>query len=57
VLRQRVTSKGGTTFAAITAMDDAGMRASFQRALQAACDRARTLGDEFGAGDRPQPAR
>ncbi|MBL8337376.1 MAG: pyrroline-5-carboxylate reductase [Rhodoferax sp.] len=50
VLRQRVTSKGGTTFAAITAMDAAGMRASFQRALQAACDRARTLGDEFGAG-------
>jgi pyrroline-5-carboxylate reductase len=50
VLRQRVTSKGGTTYAAITAMDAAGMRASFQRALQAACDRARTLGDEFGAG-------
>ena len=49
VLRQRVTSKGGTTFAAISAMEDAGMQASFARALHAARDRARTLGEEFGA--------
>ncbi len=48
VLRQRVTSKGGTTYAAITAMEQSGMADSFARALQAARDRAKELGDEFG---------
>jgi len=49
MLRQRVTSKGGTTFAAISAMDEAGMQAAFTRALHAARDRARSMGQEFGA--------
>ncbi len=48
VLRQRVTSKGGTTYAAITAMDSAGIKASFVQAMQAAQKRAAELGDEFG---------
>ena len=48
VLRQRVTSKGGTTFAAISAMDAAGVKAAFVHAMQAAEQRARELGDEFG---------
>jgi pyrroline-5-carboxylate reductase len=48
VLRQRVTSKGGTTFAAISAMEASGMKASFVNAMQAAEQRARELGDEFG---------
>ncbi|WP_019429266.1 pyrroline-5-carboxylate reductase [Limnohabitans sp. Rim47] len=48
VLRQRVTSKGGTTYAAITAMEAAGIKASFVNAMQAAEQRARELGDEFG---------
>ena len=48
VLRQRVTSKGGTTYAAITAMEAAGIKASFVKAMQAAEQRARELGDEFG---------
>ena len=48
VLRQRVTSKGGTTYAAITSLDDAGVKASFVKAMQAAEVRARELGDEFG---------
>jgi pyrroline-5-carboxylate reductase len=43
-LRERVTSKGGTTHAAITVMEDAGMKAIVVRALQAARDRARELG-------------
>jgi pyrroline-5-carboxylate reductase len=47
-LRQRVTSKGGTTYAAITAMQDAGVGPAFERAMQAAEQRARELGDEFG---------
>ena len=48
VLRQRVTSKGGTTYAAITAMEAAGVKPAFVKAMQAAEQRARELGDEFG---------
>ena len=49
VLRQRVTSKGGTTFAAITSMEDNDVRALFIDAMYAARERAKELGDEFGA--------
>ncbi len=49
VLRQRVTSKGGTTHAAITSMEQDRMQALFIKALHAACRRAAELGDEFGA--------
>jgi pyrroline-5-carboxylate reductase len=49
VLRQRVTSKGGTTYAAITSMEQDHMKELFMRALHAAKDRAHELGDEFGA--------
>ena len=48
VLRQRVTSKGGTTHAAITTLDAEGVKATFLRALNAARRRATELGDEFG---------
>jgi pyrroline-5-carboxylate reductase len=47
-LRERVTSKGGTTHAAITAMESAGMKSSFEQALAAAQKRAEELGREFG---------
>jgi pyrroline-5-carboxylate reductase len=49
VLRQRVTSKGGTTYAAITSMEQDRVQALFIKALHAARQRARELGDEFGA--------
>ncbi len=49
VLRQRVTSKGGTTYAAITALEEDRVKESFIRALRAARRRAAELGDEFGA--------
>ncbi|MEJ7930418.1 pyrroline-5-carboxylate reductase [Ramlibacter sp. AN1015] len=49
VLRERVTSKGGTTHAAISAMEADGVPQAFQRALHAACARATELGDAFGA--------
>ncbi len=49
VLRQRVTSKGGTTYAAITAMEQSGIKAQFEQALKAAGARAKELGEEFGA--------
>jgi pyrroline-5-carboxylate reductase len=48
VLRQRVTSKGGTTYAAITSMEQSRMQALFIQALHAARERAKELGDEFG---------
>jgi pyrroline-5-carboxylate reductase len=47
-LRQRVTSKGGTTYAALTAMESAQVKERFIRAMQAAQQRAVELGDEFG---------
>jgi pyrroline-5-carboxylate reductase len=49
VLRQRVTSKGGTTYAALSAMEHSCIKASFIQAMQAAQVRAKELGDEFGA--------
>ena len=48
VLRERVTSKGGTTYAALQAMEGAGISAAFISAMAAAQQRARELGDEFG---------
>ena len=48
VLRERVTSKGGTTHAAISTMQAARLDALFQEALEAARQRAKALGDEFG---------
>jgi pyrroline-5-carboxylate reductase len=47
-LRQRVTSKGGTTYAALMSMEDDGIKPKFIRAMQAAQHRAKELGDEFG---------
>jgi pyrroline-5-carboxylate reductase len=49
VLRERVTSKGGTTYAALTSLQNAHVGELFQVALQAAQQRAHELGDEFGA--------
>lgn len=48
VLRQRVTSKGGTTHAAITSMEADQVQALFIKALHAARQRAEELGNEFG---------
>ena len=43
-LRAQVTSKGGTTHAAITSLDDSGVKAAFVKALHAARHRAEELG-------------
>ena len=48
VLRARVTSKGGTTHAAITSMEAAGVGPAIVEAILAAQRRAKELGDEFG---------
>jgi pyrroline-5-carboxylate reductase len=48
VLRQRVTSKGGTTYAALTSMAEDHVKEAFVKAMLAAQKRAGELGDEFG---------
>ena len=48
VLRERVTSRGGTTERALASMNADGVRAAIVRAIHAADRRARELGDELG---------
>ncbi|QNA87964.1 pyrroline-5-carboxylate reductase [Massilia sp. Dwa41.01b] len=48
VLRQRVTSKGGTTHAAIISMEASGVKEAIMAAMKAAAARGRELGDELG---------
>ena len=47
-LRQRVTSKGGTTYAALMSMEGDDIKSHFVKAMQTAEIRAKELGDEFG---------
>ncbi len=48
LLRERVTSKGGTTAAALQSVDEAGLRAIIARGVRAATARGRELGDLMG---------
>ncbi|PJM86472.1 pyrroline-5-carboxylate reductase [Achromobacter ruhlandii] len=48
VLRERVTSKGGTTAAALAAFNAAGFAGIVEDALAAAARRSRELAEEFG---------
>jgi pyrroline-5-carboxylate reductase len=48
VLRERVTSKGGTTERALNCMRKDGVEAAIANAIDAACQRAREMGDELG---------
>jgi pyrroline-5-carboxylate reductase len=57
VLRERVTSPGGTTAAAVRELEDHKVRAAFLRAMEAARDRSRDLAaaareDKQGTGRR-----
>ena len=57
VLRERVTSPGGTTAAAVRELEDHKVRAAFLRAMEAARDRSRDLAaaareEEQGTGGR-----
>lgn len=49
VLRERVTSKGGTTYAALCSLEESGVKAAIIKAVKAAASRGKELGDEFGA--------
>ena len=48
VLRERVTSKGGTTYAALSSMEQSGVKDGIIRAMKAAAARGKELGEEFG---------
>ena len=48
VLRERVTSKGGTTHAALCSLQDNNVAQSIMQAVNAAAARSQSLGDEFG---------
>ncbi|WMW79917.1 pyrroline-5-carboxylate reductase [Undibacterium cyanobacteriorum] len=48
VLRERVTSKGGTTYAALCSFEESQTKAIVAKAIKAAAERGRELGDEFG---------
>jgi len=47
-LRAQVTSKGGTTERALEVLEAAGVKDTFMRAVAAACERSRELGEAFG---------
>jgi pyrroline-5-carboxylate reductase len=47
-LRAQVTSKNGTTQAALESLDESGVKAAFVAAVKRADARARELGDELG---------
>ena len=48
LLREKVTSKGGTTYAALTSMEQSGVKEKIVTAIKAAAARGRELGDEMG---------
>jgi pyrroline-5-carboxylate reductase len=48
LLRERVTSKGGTTYAALTSMEADGVRQAIVNAMKAAAARGKEMGEEFG---------
>ena len=48
ILRERVTSKGGTTYAALTSMHNHHVSEAIVQAIKAAAQRGKELGDEFG---------
>lgn len=53
LLRARVTSKRGTTEAAIAAFDQHALKQAFIDGVKAACERSRQLGRELGAASSP----
>jgi pyrroline-5-carboxylate reductase len=55
-LREMVTSPGGTTIAAIRILEEAGVRAAFLNAIDAACKRGLELA-QGGDDDEDEPRR
>jgi pyrroline-5-carboxylate reductase len=53
ILRERVTSKGGTTHAAISSLEQHHVSALFQQAIQQAQQRSVELGQSYGSASDP----
>ena len=51
LLRERVTSKGGTTYAALTSMEQSGVKSAIITAMKAAAHRGKEMGDELGSAN------
>lgn len=51
LLRERVTSKGGTTYAALTSMEQSGVKSAIITAMKAAAHRGKEMGDELGTAN------
>ncbi|MFZ6847029.1 pyrroline-5-carboxylate reductase [Undibacterium sp. RuRC25W] len=51
ILRERVTSKGGTTYAALSSLEADDVKGKIITAIKAAAARATELGEEFGRQD------
>jgi pyrroline-5-carboxylate reductase len=49
LLREKVTSKGGTTHAALTSMEASGVKGAIIAAVKAAAARGKELGEQLGA--------
>ena len=49
LLREKVTSKGGTTYAALTSMEASGVKEAIISAVKAAAARGKELGEQLGA--------
>ena len=49
VLRERVTSKGGTTAAALDVLKQLDWQGALEKAIDAASQRSKTMGDELGS--------
>ena len=54
MLRERVTSPGGTTAAALRELEEHGVRAAFMGAVEAARDRSRRLAEAARGDGGPQ---
>jgi pyrroline-5-carboxylate reductase len=52
LLRERVTSKGGTTHAALVSMEQSGIKDAIVAAMKAAAQRGRELGVQLGADEQ-----
>jgi pyrroline-5-carboxylate reductase len=52
LLRERVTSKGGTTHAALASMEQSGIKEAIVVALKAAAQRGQELGEQLGADEQ-----
>ncbi len=50
VLRQRVTSPGGTTAAGLSVMEEMGLDVILRKVIEAACTRSKELGKELSTG-------